>query len=508
MRPILTPAEAGALDRDSRARGIPVETLMENAGREVARAAAAVAGGLYGRRAVVVCGKGNNGGDGLVAARYLSRWGMRVAVVMLERADDLRDPAATNLRRLDETDVRARAFALPVLERELARADVAIDAIFGTGFRGMPEEVFAKAIASLNEAEVPVVAVDIPSGVNGETGVVDGVAVNATVTVTFGAAKPGAVLFPGAEHAGLVQVVDIGFPGELLRSRLALLEASDVAAALPPRAADTHKRAAGVVTVVGGSRRMTGAVTLAAEAAYRAGAGLVSVAVPASILPVVQTVLREPTFVPLQETDDGTVASGGELFDRVLANADAVAVGPGMTTDDRTASFVRSLVRASPAPVILDADGLNAFVGHVGDLPDRKSPLVMTPHAGEFARLTGTTASVVGADRVAHARRLASETDAIVLLKGSRTVIASPDGSAVVNPTGGPYLATGGTGDVLTGVIAAFVARGVQPADAAAAAAYVHGLAGQLAGRERGEGATAGDVLARVSEAIREVVAV
>jgi NAD(P)H-hydrate epimerase len=179
-----------------------------------------------------------------------------------------------------------------------------------------------------------------------------------------------------------------------------------------------------------------------------------------------------------------------------------------MTTDDRTASFVRSLVRASPAPLILDADGLNAFVGHVGDLPDRKSPLVMTPHAGEFARLTGTTASVVGADRVAHARRLASETDAIVLLKGSRTVIASPDGSAVVNPTGGPYLATGGTGDVLTGVIAAFVARGVQPADAAAAAAYVHGLAGQLAGRERGEGATAGDVLARVSEAIREVVAV
>ena len=505
MKPILTPAEATALDRESRARGITVETLMENAGREVGRAAAAVAGGFYGRRAVVVAGKGNNGGDGLVAARYLSRWGMRVAVVMLERGEDLREPAATNLRRLAETDVRVRPFSLGVLERELGRADVAVDAIFGTGFRGMPEEAFAEAIAALGDADAPVVAVDIPSGVNGDSGAVEGVAVYATVTVTFGAAKPGVVLFPGAEHAGLVEVVDIGFPGDLVRSRLALLEATDVAAALPPRATDTHKRAAGVVAVVGGSRRMTGAVTLAGEAAYRAGAGLVSVAVPASILPVVQAILREPTFVPLEETDAGTVASGDDLFDRVVADADAVAVGPGMTTDEPTASFVRSFVRTSPAPVVLDADGLNAFVGHVADLADRKSALVMTPHAGEFARLVGTTVSEVGADRVAHARRLAAETEAVVLLKGSRTVIASPDGTAVVNPTGGPYLATGGTGDVLTGVIAAFVARGVSPGDAAASAAYVHGVAGRLAGRELGDGTTAGDVLRKIPAALREV---
>jgi NAD(P)H-hydrate epimerase len=250
---------------------------------------------------------------------------------------------------------------------------------------------------------------------------------------------------------------------------------------------------------------MTGAVTLAAGAAYRAGAGLVSAAVPSSILPVVQSMLREPTFVPLGETANGTIASGDELFERVVADADAVAIGPGMTTDETTASFVRSFVRTAPAPVILDADGLNAFDGRVGDLADRRSPLVMTPHAGEFARLAGVTARQVDADRVARARRLSAETDAVVLLKGSRTVVASPDGTVVVNPTGGPYLATGGTGDVLTGVIAAFVARGVAPAEAAAAAAYVHGVAGRLAGRELGDGTTAGDVAARIPEALREV---
>ena len=505
MRPILTPSEAAALDHGSQAYGISVESLMERAGREVARAAAALTGGSYGRRAVVVCGKGNNAGDGLVAARVLSVWGMRVAAVMLGRGEDLREPAAGNLARLHGSDVRVRPFSPPALERELARADVVVDAIVGTGFHGMPEEAFADAIALVNQRDAPVVAVDIPSGVNGETGRVDGIAVRASVTVTFGAAKPGVVFFPGAEHAGLVQVVDIGFPLDLVRSRLALLEASDVAAALPRRGPDTHKRAAGVVTVVGGSRRMTGAVALAAEAAYRAGAGLVCVASPSSVLPVVQSILREPTFVPLAETDGGAIASGDEVLDRIVADADAVALGPGMTTDDSTAAFVRSFVRTSPAPVILDADGLNAFVGHVADLGDRTSPLVMTPHAGEFARLAGTTASEVAADRVGHARRLAAEVDATVLLKGSRTVIASPDGSAVVTPTGGPYLATGGTGDVLTGMIAGFVARGAPPAEAASAGAFVHGVAGRLAGRELADGTTAGDVLAKLPAAMREV---
>ena len=506
MKPVLSPSEASTLDRDSQARGITAASLMENAGREVARAAAAVAGGLYGRRALVVCGKGNNGGDGLVAARHLARWGVRVTVVMLEEATDLREPAAANFRRLSETDVRVRPFSPAVLERELARADVAIDAIFGTGFRGMPEDEFEAAIAGLNDGGTPVVAVDIPSGVNGETGGVEGDAVWADVTVTFGAAKTGVVLLPGAERAGLVEVAEIGFPADLVKSDLWLIEEGDVGALLPVREIDTHKRAAGVVFVIGGSRLMTGAVCLAAEAAYRAGAGLVTVAVPKGVLPVVQSRLLETTFLALPETDDGTVARGAfDVLSERLPEADALAIGPGMTTHAETAETIRALVRSSPVPVVLDADGLNAYAGRRGELADRQSAAVLTPHAGEFARIAGVTAADVGADRVGHARRLAAEANATVLLKGSRTVIACPEGRAWINPTGGPFLATGGTGDVLTGMIAGLIARGLSVGHAAAAAAYLHGVAGQLAGREHAEGTTAGDVLANVASAIEGV---
>jgi len=503
---VLSPAEAAVLDRESQARGVQASTLMERAGREVARAAAAVAGGVYGRRAVIVCGKGNNGGDGLVAARYLSGWGSAVTVVMIESPEDLREPAATNFRRLSEADVRVRPFSPAVLERELARADVAIDAIFGTGFRGIPEDEWAGAIGALNASGAPIVAVDIPSGVNGETGAVEGDAVRADVTVSFGAAKTGVVLLPGAEFAGLVEVVDIGFPPELLAGDLWLVEAADVAAALPSREVETHKRAAGVVVVIGGSRLMTGAVCLAAEAAYRVGAGLVSVAVPAGILPVVQSILREATFVPLPETREGTVAASVERLEEGLASADAVAIGPGMTTQEETAAYVRTLVRSCPVPVVLDADGLNAFAGRVHELADRRSDVVLTPHAGEFARLAGITAREVGADRVGNARSLAARIGGTVLLKGSRTVVAEPEGRTWVNPTGGPFLATGGTGDVLTGMIAGLIARGLAPAEAATSAAYLHGRAGALAARERGDGTTAGDVLARVPAATAEVL--
>jgi ADP-dependent NAD(P)H-hydrate dehydratase / NAD(P)H-hydrate epimerase len=508
MRPILTPAQASALDRESQARGISVDTLMENAGRAVATVAEALAGGTYGRRAVVVAGKGNNGGDGLVAARYLARRGMGVSVVLLGPPESLREPASTNLDRLRTRcpNVRIRPFSAATLRRELDRADVVVDAIFGTGFRGVPENAAAEAIEAIGSTSAPVVAVDIPSGVNGESGAIEGSAVRADVTVTFGAAKPGVVLLPGAANAGIVEVVDIGFPGELLATDTWLLEPDDVARALPERALDTHKRAAGLVVVIGGSRRMTGAVCLSAEAAYRAGAGLVTVAVPEGILPVVQTRLRETTFLPLPETSEGTIAATMEPLEQGLEAADAVAIGPGMTTNEETASYVRTLVRSCPVPLVLDADGLNAFVGHVPELGDRRSPAVLTPHAGEFARLAGMTAREVGVDRIGNARKLASETNAVVLLKGSRTVVAAPDGRVLVNPTGGPFLATGGTGDVLTGMIAALIARGAEPWLAAGAAAYVHGTAGRLAGAELGDGTIAGDVLDRVPAAFLEVL--
>jgi NAD(P)H-hydrate epimerase len=506
VRPVLTPAEAGALDRASQARGIAAATLMENAGREVASVAAAVAGGTYGTRAVVVCGKGNNGGDGLVAARYLARWGTRVTVLMLEDAGDLREPAATNLARLSGTAVRVRGFSRSLLDRELARSDVAVDAIFGTGFRGLPEDEWAEAIEGLNQGGAPIVAVDIPSGVSGDTGAVEGAAVWADATVTFGAAKTGVVLLPGAERAGIVEVADIGFPHDLLTGDLWLLEEGDVAWLLPTRAIETHKRASGVAFVVGGSRLMTGAVCLAAAAASRVGAGLVTVAVPEGILPVVQTAVREATFLPLPETAAGTISpEASDLLTERLAQADALALGPGMTTHEETGAWIREMVASAPVPIVLDADGLNAFAGRAADLATHRTELVLTPHAGEFARLSGGTAREVEGDRVGHVRRLAAQTGATVLLKGTRTLIGTPDGHVRVNTTGGPFLATGGTGDVLTGAIAGLLARGLAPIDAASAAAFVHGRAGALAAARAGEGTTAGDVLERLADAVLEV---
>ena len=507
MKPVLTPEEASELDRETQARGVPAAYLLERAGRAGGRAARELAGRAYGRRAVVVCGKGNNGGDGLVAARHLARWGIRTTVVMLEAADSLREPAASNAERLSEVrGLRARPFDERGLQRDLARADVAVDAIFGTGFRGMPEDEWAAAIATLNAAAVPVVAVDIPSGVHGGTGAVEGEAVQADLTITFGAPKLGAVLLPGAEHAGVVRVVDIGFPDDLLRAQAWLTEPADVAGWLPARDSDTHKRASGVLVVVAGSRSMTGAPTLIARAAGRIGTGLITVAAPEGAMPAIQASLTEPTFLPLPETDAGTVAEEAvqPLLERLHA-ADAVAIGPGLTTDGATAAFVREVVRRSPVPIVLDADGLNAFAGDAVSLRDRQAPAVLTPHVGEFGRLTGVKARDLDADRPTQSRALAAQADAVTLLKGSRTVIAEPSGRLLVNVTGSPALATAGTGDVLTGTIGGLLARGLAPTEAAAAGAYVHGLAGLLAGRDLGEGALAGDVLERIAEAVGRV---
>lgn len=507
MKPVLTPDQASALDRETQARGVPALFLVERAGLAVARSALDLMGGSYGRRAVVVCGKGNNGGDGLVAARHLARWGVRVAVVAVEALDDLREPAASNAARLDEVaSIHVLPFAHATLDRELRRADVAIDALFGTGFRGIPEDEWADAIAGLNSSTAPVVSVDIPSGVNGATGAVEGDAVRADLTVTFGAPKVGVVVLPGAELAGAVRVADIGFPPDLMRADAFLMEPADVAAVLPEREIDTHKRATGVLVVVAGSRDMTGAARLVARAAGRIGTGLVQVAVPEGILPIVQAGIAEATFLPLPETPAGTVAVGalGPLLDR-LEGADALAIGPGLSTHEDTADLVRRLVRDCPVPFVLDADGLNAFTGRAAELADRKSDAVLTPHAGEFVRLSGLSARELAEDRLTHARALAERTGAVTLLKGSRTLVATPDGVVRINPTGGPVLATAGSGDVLTGIIGGLMARGLDLTDAASAGAYVHGFAGILAGRSSGEGTLASDIARHVPEAVNRV---
>jgi len=507
MRPVLTPEEAGELDRGTQARGVPATELMERAGRAVARAAVDVAGGVYGRRAVVLCGRGNNGGDGFVAARHLARAGVRVDVITTSPAGESAGPAGVNAGRLAETGLVARPWSRDAGRRLLGRADVAVDALFGIGFRGRAEGVALEAIEELNASPAPVCSVDLPSGVDGASGAVDGQAVWAALTVAIGAVKVGSVLLPGAERSGTIRVVDIGFPGDLVRPAAGLVEGADVAAVLPVRDLSGHKRSTGVLLVVAGSRAMTGAPALIARAAGRAGAGLVTVATASDAIAAAQSHAAEAVFAPLEQTDEGTVSI--EALERVLelaGGADAVALGPGLTRHEQTAGLVRALVRRCPVPLVLDADGLNAFEGDAEAVRDRACDLVVTPHDGEFARLLGRP--VTGEpDRLAAARTLAEATDAVALLKGTRTVIATPAGEARVNPTGSPVLATAGTGDVLTGVIGGLLARGLDPLEAATAGAFLHGVAGRLAGIRTGEGTLALDVADRIPDAVAEVIA-
>jgi len=503
MRPILLPSEAAAIDRECERLGVSVDALMEAAGTAVATSAVAVAGGAYGRRAVVVCGKGNNGGDGLVAARHLERAGMGVTVMLMEDPSAFAGAARTNFERYERSGGRWRPASPAALRRELTRCDVVVDAIFGTGFRGKPEGVHASAIEALAQGGVPLVAVDVPSGVEGESGLVRGAVARAAVTVTFGALKPGVVFPPGSALAGRVRVADIGIPAGLVRSDLSLVEASDVAAWVPARAADAHKRSTGVALVIAGSRDMTGAAVLASTAAYRAGAGLVTLAAPAAVIAVAQERLVEATFLPLPETREGSVdASAWAPIEERLRAVDAVAIGPGLGRHPSTADLVRRVVAESPVPVVLDADGLNAFAGDAGPLAERASAAVLTPHAGEFARLTGLSTSEIAADRLGQVRKAAAAWRCVVLLKGPRTLVVDAPGTARVNPTGGPALATGGTGDVLTGTIAALAARGVAPFDAAAAGAFLHGAAGDLAAEMEGEGTIASDVASLLPDAV------
>jgi NAD(P)H-hydrate epimerase len=455
MKPVLTPAEMAAADRRAIAAGTPEPVLIERAGAAVAGHAMRMLGGVYGRRVVVVAGKGNNGADGVVAARRLRERGVGIDVFPL--ADGI-DKAAFG--------------------RALARADLAIDAMFGTGFRGVLVGDAAFVAGALVAAATPTLAVDIPSGVDGTTGEARGDAVRAQETVCFAALKPGVLFEPGRTHAGRVHVVDIGI--EVGRPALAVLEVPDLR--LPRRASEAHKWTAGAL-VVGGSTGMIGAPLMASQAAARSGAGMVVCALP-GLDAAARASVREIVTRALPATSDGSLdadAAGAVLKD--VERFHAVAIGPGLGRDDRTQAAVRQIVAECPAPVVVDADALNALAVDLGPLRQRHRAglpaAILTPHAGEYARLAGMP---VEADRVAAARDLAARTQAIVLLKGPGSVIAAPDGTAVVNRTDTPALATAGTGDVLTGIIAGLMANGASPFDAAATGAYVHGRAAWAAG--------------------------
>ncbi len=507
---IVTAAEMREIDRATSERfGVSSLTLMENAGAAVA---AFVLSQYPAAESVgVICGKGNNGGDGFVAARKLHEAGCDVRVLLLAERSELRGDAAEMFTRLPMPAVAVSKN--DQLKTEAARAvfdaDVLIDAVLGTGFRPPVSGLYAEAIAAMNANSAPVVAVDIPSGADADVmGEQVGAVGRADAIVTFTAPRPAHVF--GMLTTGPTLVAPIGSPDEAVVSslQLNLIAASDVAPLIGPRPAASNKGSFGHVLVLGGSTGKAGAAAMAGMAALRGGAGLSTVATAKSVLATVAGFHPELMTEPLEETEAGSIALAslqqGRL-DALIKAKTVLAVGPGISRHPETAELVRGVVKKYKLPIVLDADGLNAFEGRASELKSRAGALVITPHPGEMARLAGSTIPAVQHDRLNVARTFARDHGLIVVLKGHRTLIAQPDGTVWVNATGNPGMATGGTGDILTGMVAGLIAQNPDRiAEAVIAAVHLHGLAGDVARESMGEHSmVATDLLKSLPEAFR-----
>jgi ADP-dependent NAD(P)H-hydrate dehydratase / NAD(P)H-hydrate epimerase len=483
---VLTAAEMREVDRRTIELGIPGIVLMENAGHRVVEFLAERFAPLSQQRIVVLCGKGNNGGDGLGIARQLHTRGIQPHVVLLSAAEDLQGDAAANLRML-------QACGCPVaheIPAEARNASLVVDALLGTGAAGAARGRMLEAIREINSGFplARVVAVDIPSGMPGDSGDPAGEFVRADFTVTFTAPKIAQVLPPNCDHVGELVVRSIGSAPELYQDiRLSLLEPAMFRELLAPRPRGGHKGTFGHVLVVAGSRGKTGAAAMTGMGALRAGAGLVTVASAKSAIAEIAAHAPELMTVPLAETPDGSIAPDAPL-ERIAEGKTVIAMGPGLGSDAAIAQLVASAAGNFEQPVVLDADALVSLPDGVPSGPGSESIRVLTPHPGEMSRLTGKTTAEVQADRIGTARAFATGRGVTLVLKGQRTVLAFPDGRVWINPTGTPAMGTGGTGDILTGLIAGFLAQFPrQPDQAVAAAVYLHGLAGQIGARALGE---------------------
>lgn len=534
---VLTAHQMQKVDEETIAHVCPGLELMERAGRGVARAILAGfanASTPQGpRKAAIFVGPGNNGGDGLVVARYLLEAGWACSIHLFKSATALTPDTTKNHQRLAAMksqalhELDATRPDYPERAREdLADAAIVIDTLFGTGVSGAPHGRAAEMIALMNHTGargVPVVSVDVPSGVDGNTGETPGDAVRAVQTVTIGAPKTGLLFYPGRAHVGSLAVIDIGFPDEIVAKHsdpLYLLDDGEATLRLPSRAPDIHKYEAGTLLVIAGSEAYRGAALLAAEAALRGGCGMVYLAVPEGIRREMAT-LREAIVVPLPQTGAGTIAPAAlQALQPYLERTDAVAIGPGLGRHDDTDAFVREFVLVAKKPIVIDADGLTAFAGNSSDFRKMKTPIVITPHDGEMHRLVGERVPVAALERIKFARAAAAKLGVTLLLKGAPTLVATAAGDVWVSGSGTNALATGGTGDVLTGLIGSFLAQTVgatrraapgpsddlqptQVADATCVACFLHGRSGELAARSRGvRGVIAGDLLAALGPAI------
>ncbi|HEX8066013.1 MAG TPA: NAD(P)H-hydrate dehydratase [Thermoleophilaceae bacterium] len=467
--------------------GVPSLDLMERAGAGLARVVAELAGPGPVR---VVAGKGNNGGDGLVCARLLREEGREVDVLAAGDPAELRGDARANLERLPGPPPE------PFEPDRLAGSAAIVDAMLGTGFEGEPREPVAGAIAAINDAGAPVVACDVPSGVNASTGEVEGDAVRADATATFHGSKIGLHVAPGAFCAGEVRVVEIGIPREAPGGSEAGLISDRALDGIPSRSRDGSKFASGTVVVAGGAAGYTGAPCMVALGAQRTGAGYVRVAVPESAQQAVALRLLEAVTHGMPEEDGRHVRAGVEEVAGIAERAGAVVLGPGLGRGDGPTEFARGVARAVEAPMLIDADGLNAHAGALESLRGRPGPTVLTPHAGELARLLETDSDEVSAHRLRCARDAAERSGCVVLLKGDDTIIAAPGGPVAISPGGTPALATAGTGDVLSGIVGALLSKGMDALEAAAAGVLLHVRAGRAAADRLGADHTvAGDVI-------------
>jgi NAD(P)H-hydrate epimerase len=514
---ILTAAQMREADRYTIDEiGIPSLVLMENAGRQVVAAIEAAYEAQLNGRIAVLCGRGNNGGDGFVVARTLMQRGVDCAVFVIGVVAEVRGDARVNLDilgRLGVTVVEINDEQTWELHfSEISQCSLIVDAIFGTGLsqalRGMLETV----VADINASGIPIVSIDLPSGLSADTPQLVGDCIDASMTVTLAAPKLPLILPPGEAHAGDVVIADIGVPTEVIEGlegpQIELLTREDVRSLIEPRMADSHKGDFGRVLVIAGSRGKTGAAHLAGMGALRSGAGLVTIATPASCLPIVASLAPEFMTEPLAESREGQLTAAA--VEQVLEfSQDVIACGPGLGRGASVGEFVRALIERAEAPLVLDADAISVLADEPARLLGREErDIIITPHPGEMARLIGGSSDEVQLNRIEVASEFATRHRVYVVLKGHRTVIATPEGRVFINPTGNAGMATGGTGDVLTGMIAAFLAQLLDAEAACRLAVFLHGTAGDLAEAEEGEVAmTATDLLAHIGGAICELTA-
>jgi hydroxyethylthiazole kinase-like uncharacterized protein yjeF len=510
----VTPQQMREIDRLTiEEYGVPSMVLMENAGAALVDE---IESRLEAQRLTitVVAGPGNNGGDGMVAARHLSERGHEVVVFLAVPKASFKGDAKAQLKILTRLGIETSVLSSPAsFERAFGRvshSDAVIDTLFGTGLKKDIEGSWAECVRIINSCPGIVISADIPSGLDGNTGRPLGECVTADVTVTFGFPKTGLALYPGAHLAGDVVVADIGIPSEVVESMDLpgqLVGPESIGQLYAERWPDTHKGSYGHVLLCCGSTGKIGAGILASRGALKAGAGLVTLAVPASAVMYTDTATPEVMVQPLPETTEGCLSSQGfKAIETLMGSMDAIAIGPGLSTDPEVGKLVEMVLLNIDRPAVVDADALNVLAGNIGILKKRSSSTVLTPHPGEMARMLDTDIATVQRDRIGAALSAASASGAVVVLKGAGTVIADPDGSYFINTTGNPGMATGGSGDVLTGIIGSLLAMGHGPLESSVGAVYLHGAAGDLAAQSVSEHAlTASDIVDFLGPALREL---